>query len=277
MRIMTTFNRKNKLMLAAPAFLILILAVPSAGFCRTPEGQDIGRQAGQHVEKAIKIQQKTHKDRTKWEAEKADLVLRYERLLHQKQILEKENTALAERQTSQETLNRELTRQKRESARVREELAPFIHSIYERLETLLVNDPPFLKDERTARLANLEKIMDDPDITIAEKYRKVMEALFVEAEYGSTIEVYQDKILLESAGQEETLGHIFRLGRVSLFFLSLDQAVCGVFNPGTGEWQALPDSSLPAIRSAVEIGSKRRPVELLPLPLGRLAIQGGDK
>lgn len=274
---MTTFNRKNKLMLAAPAFLILILAVPPAGFCRAPEGQDIGRQAGQHVEKAIKIQQKTHKDRTKWEAEKADLVLRYERLLHQKQILEKENTALAERQTSQETLNRELTRQKRESARVREELAPFIHSIYERLETLLVNDPPFLKDERTARLANLEKIMDDPDITIAEKYRKVMEALFVEAEYGSTIEVYQDKILLESAGQEETLGHIFRLGRVSLFFLSLDQADCGVFNPGTGEWQTLPDSSLPAIRSAVEIGSKRRPVELLPLPIGRIAIQGDDK
>jgi hypothetical protein len=119
--------------------------------------------------------------------------------------------------------------------------------------------------------------MKDPQVTIAEKYRKVMEALFIEAEYGSTIEVYQDKIQLQGTAQEGTLGNIFRLGRVSLFFLSLDQTACGIFNPGENKWQPLSDTHLPAIRSAVEMGSKRKPAELLPLPIGRLAAQGGER
>ena len=125
------------------------------------------------------------------------------------------------------------------------------------------------------RLVRLDKVLKDPGISFSEKYRKVMEALFIEAEYGSTIEVYQDKIVLNEGSGDGVLGNIFRLGRVSLFFLSLDNTVCGVFNPGKSQWEALPEDMLPAIRSAVEIGSKRRPVELLPLPIGRLALEGG--
>ncbi len=227
------------------------------------------------METAIRIQQKSQEERTRWEQEKTRLVNEYEMLLQQKQFLEKENKTLAAQQDNQKVLIQNLRQQKEESIRIQEELSPFLTGIYTQFEALVANDPPFLKEERNMRLVNLSKVMKDPEITIAEKFRKIMEALFIEAEYGSTIEVYQDTIQLESTGQDETLCNIFRLGRVSLFFLSLDQAICGVFNPGENKWQSLPDKHLPAIRSAFEIGSKRKPVELLPLPLGRLVTQGG--
>ena len=74
-----------------------------------------------------------------------------------------------------------------------------------------------------------------------------------------------------------TTGNIFRLGRVSLFFLSLDQQSCARFNVAQTEWQPLADEYLPAVRSAIEIGIKRKPVELLSLPIGHLALQGEDQ
>ena len=268
---MTAFRQKRKKKHFFPAVLTLLLLLPAAGFSGTPLRKDVARDAEQQVDTSIRIRQETQKDLTKWEAEKSALVLEYEALLAQKQALETEHRALAARRSSQEAVTNSLIAQKKESIRVANELAPFLNTVHERLKSLVAADTPFLKKERAGRLAKLDKIMKDPEVTVAEKYRKVMETLFIEAEYGATIEVYQDKILMASIGGEATLGNIFRLGRVSLFFLSLDQTVCGVFDPGSGKWQALPESMLPPIRSAVEIGGKRRPVELLSLPIGRLA------
>jgi len=272
---MHLFNRTTHIL--PLAFWVMLLALPGPGFCQTPSNQNIAGQAAQHVETAIQVQQASHKDRTKWEQEKTDLVFEYEQLVLKQQRLEQENTTLRAQQANQQNLNQSLIRQKTESIRIQKELAPFLNTVQARLETLVKNDPPFLKQERSTRLTLLDTVLKNPEITMAEKYRKIMEALFIEAEYGSTIEVYQDQIRVESLGQEDRLSNIFRLGRVSLFFLSLDQTVCGVFNPGTSKWQVLPDTLLPAIRSAVEIGSKRRPAELLTLPLGRLSQKGGDR
>ena len=97
----------------------------------------------------------------------------------------------------------------------------------------------------------------------------VLPALFIEAEYGDTIEVYQEKIALEKG--QEPLVDIFRLGRrVSVFFLTLDNARCGVYSPSKNQWQTLDPEYLSAIRSAVDVGKKLRPATLLLLPLGRL-------
>jgi hypothetical protein len=73
------------------------------------------------------------------------------------------------------------------------------------------------------------------------------------------------------------LGNIFRLGRVSLFFLSLDQKAAAYFNVSQKLWQPLPEDNLLAIRSAVEIGQKHRSVELLSLPLGKLSVGEENK
>lgn len=269
---MTFFRKKIKGFMVQVSLIFLggSMVFPSAGLCQT----NTAKQVKQTVEKSVQIRQKAQKQRDQWETEKLKLVSLYEQLQAEQEALVLENHDLTAAQKRQKTLNQSLLKQKESSLRIQKELFPFLKGVYTRLSTLVADDSPFLKKERSVRMKSLEKVIQDRDISVAEKYRKVMEALFIEAEYGSTIEVYQDKVQI---GKEAVLGNIFRLGRVSLFFLSLDQASCAVFNVARNHWQVLAGEYLPAIRSAVEIGSKRKPAELLALPLGRLAIKGDEQ
>jgi hypothetical protein len=112
--------------------------------------------------------------------------------------------------------------------------------------------------------------MEDPEVSVSEKFRKAMEALLVEAEYGSTIEVYQQTIAVDDA---PSLVNVFRLGRISLFYQTLDQKRCGFYDVAAAAWRPLPTAFNRCLQTAIEIGAKRRPVELLTLPLGRMVGQ----
>ena len=132
---------------------------------------------------------------------------------------------------------------------------------------VIEQDLPFLPEERGKRLVALAPVLEDPAIRLSEKYRKVMEALLVEAEYGFTCDVSQQTI---SIGGAPVLVEILRFGRLGLFYLSLDKRQCGFYNVATASWQPLAVRYLPEIRKAVAIGLKQQPPELLDLPLGRV-------
>jgi hypothetical protein len=65
---------------------------------------------------------------------------------------------------------------------------------------------------------------------------------------------------------------IFRLGRVCLLYQSLDHKSCGFYNVAASAWQPLSGAYNRPIAAAMEIGAKRRPAELLTLPLGRIQL-----
>ncbi|MBU0973604.1 MAG: DUF3450 domain-containing protein [Proteobacteria bacterium] len=220
------------------------------------------------VKTAIDTHQETQVRTEKWEGKRAELTALYDRLVFENQNLTATQNRLSKESVSHRDLNQSLALQIQENIRIQREMEPFLNAVVTRLETLVETDSPFLQEERKTRLERLEAMMADAEVPLGEKYRKVMEALSVEAEYGNTIEVYQDKIVLKG---NEVLGDIFRLGRVSLFFLSLDRKFAGVFNVAQSQWLALDASHVQAIESGVEIAGKRRPVEILTLPLGRLA------
>ena len=66
---------------------------------------------------------------------------------------------------------------------------------------------------------------------------------------------------------------IFRLGRISLFFQSLDQTQSGYFNQAQSVWKTLPAEYNREIHAAIEIGTKRRSADLLNLPVGRIVLK----
>ncbi len=53
---------------------------------------------------------------------------------------------------------------------------------------------PFLLEERRDRVAMLKEMMGRADVTISEKYRRIIEAYQVEMDYGRTIEAYEAKL-----------------------------------------------------------------------------------
>ena len=266
-------EKNMRLRWKAGALLLAGVLAAGPGAAMAQEGGNLARGVEKKVDQAMTTLQKTQKAQDKWGEKQSKLLAQYHRLRGENQSLRAHRDQLVDQVTKTKALNQSLETRRLENERIQREMMPFLGELVARLDAFVKTDAPFLPRERKARMARLVEIMKDGQIGVAEKYRKAMEALAVEAEYGQTVEVYQDKILL---GEEEVLGNIFRLGRVSLFFLSLDQARAAGFNVGAGQWEVLDESRIPAVAACLDIAGKRRPAELVELPLGRLAVAGGE-
>ena len=142
-----------------------------------------------------------------------------------------------------------------------------LNAVLIRLEDWVDRDLPFLKEEREGRIDYLKKELVKPDVSDADKLRSLLEALQIEMNYGSTVEVTQQKIELEG---EELFVDLLRVGRVSVFWRTPDGKRCGEFDVGTRKWVELPGKHNRSIGIAMDMATRMRPVELLSLPLGRI-------
>lgn len=251
--------------LAISAVFAFIIVIPALG-----AETDVDKQIKAPVTESIRVRQTTQKNEEQWRDDKQKLVARYEQLEREQQQLSARKSALEEKTTAAAARIAAKEKQLTDIEAIQTRIVPMIDNLVEELRRYLDHDLPFLPDERRERLARLEELRLDPDVAVSEKFRKVMEALLIEAEYGNTIEVYQQTITVDG---HDMLVNIFRLGRVSLFFQTLDSKTCGIFNVAASSWQILPVSFNKTIQTAMDIGAKRQPVEILTLPLGRMNIQ----
>ncbi len=244
----------------------LMLFIFSAGFafCETTS-----KKVLQSVDKTIKIRQKTQKDEDRWVSEKEVLLNRYKQQMEKQEELKKSNVNLSKQIKDNVASVDLMLVQINEHERVLKEIAPYLADVYAKLKYVYESHLPFLLKERSKRMANLKKILENRDNSVSEKYRKVMETLIIEAEYGSSIDVYSDRIKIE--GKDIQVKKL-RLGRLSLFFQSLDCKRVGYFNNAELKWVILPHKYNASVNAAFEIGLKFRPVQLLCLPLGKVGI-----
>ena len=222
------------------------------------------------VEQAISIRRNVQQGEEQWREEKAKKIALYNRLQQEQQELEERHTLLQEEHQDLQAKVTAKTQELERIDQIKAQIRPFLQEVLARLQGFYQDDLPFLHAEREQRLKRLQEIIDDPDIALNEKLRKELEALMVEADYGRTIEVTQETIDLEG---QPTLVNVFRFGRVALYFRTLDERTCGFFNIAENSWQPLSASYDHAIQTVLEIGAKRRPVEIVSLPLGRLELQ----
>ncbi len=231
---------------------------------------NVEKQIETPVHRAVQIDQKTQAEQFRWRDEKEKKTKIFDDLETEIKALE----AQKERQTDQkQALTARVNRKKQELsdiAQISAQISPFLDQLLERVQDLFHRDLPFLQEERTKRIDALAALSHDPEVPVSERFRKIMETLMVEAEYGQTVEVYQQTINLSG---QDTLVNIFRLGRMNLFYQTLDKQHCGGYNTAQKYWEPLDNGYLKDIQAAVDMGSKRKPVEILDLPLGRIAVQ----
>jgi hypothetical protein len=247
--------------LTLAALLLFPAAVPA-------EEADVRRQVEEPVQKAILIRQDTQKAEADWRAHRERLTADYERLQQEQTRLEARRQALADSVAAARQRVADKQAQLDAIAQITDRVAPFLDTLRARLARRIDRDPPFLPAERQQRLARLEALLDDPAVSASEKLRKVFEALLVEAEYGNTIEVYPETVTVDG---QPLLANVFRLGRIGLYYQSLDQQSGGFYNIARNAWAPLDKDANRALTTAIAIGTKRQPVEILDMPLGRLA------
>ena len=143
-------------------------------------------------------------------------------------------------------------------------IVPLMIKMIDTLEKFVELDLPFLTQERQQRVADLKSIMDRPDVSLPDKYRRIMEAYQIEMEYGRTIEAYSDSVNIDN---KEYTVDVLRVGRLLISFQTLDGKMSGVWNKESNSWEKVSSEYDRSIKQGIQIAKKQAPPELVKLPL----------
>lgn len=219
--------------------------------------------------KEIGVYQEMQQAEDQWAIHKDELVAQYKKLESQLEQLEKQNTDLAMKLTACGERTTEARRTIVETGRVKTHMQGTLESIVSRLETFISTDLPFLSTERLLRVEEMKSMLSRPDVVLAEKCRRALEALQVETEYGRSFHVSEESITM---ADRILAVDVLRAGRLSLFCRTPDGAKIGWFNRATGKWQPLPAGYKRNIAQAFDMALHRCPLEIIRLPLGRIEV-----
>jgi hypothetical protein len=173
----------------------------------------------------------------------------YRRMLAEAQSLKGYNDQLAGQVASQATQMSDMTRQLDEIQTTSREVLPMMTKMLDALVQFMKLDLPFLAEERANRIAQLQDMMSRADVSVSEKYRRLVEAYQIEIEYGRTMEAYQGKV-------EGKTVEFLRVGRVSLMYQTLDGKEAGYWNADTHKWVREDDYKDEMI-SALKVAKKQ--------------------
>lgn len=193
-----------------------------------------------------------------------DLAAEYRRALADTRSLRVYNGQVTELIAAQEKEMASLRTQIENVTVVGRQVLPLMQRMIDTLASFVELDVPFLLEERRDRIAELRAMMDRADVTISEKYRRILEAYQVENEYGRTIEAYRAE--LAEDGDPLTVDFL-RLGRVALLYQTLDAQQSGMWDAQAGEWIALPDDYRSSVRQGLRMARKQVAPDLIRVPV----------
>lgn len=195
--------------------------------------------------------------------ETSRMLTEYRQLGTEAERLETYNRQLAAQIESQREEIDALLRQLGEIDTTAQEVLPMMERMLATLGDFVELDLPFLQEERRARLRELEAMMRRADVTVSEKYRRIVEAYGVEMEYGRTIETYRGE-LTDGSGTRTV--DFLRIGRIALLYQTLDGRDTGYWDAGAGRWVA--DRELrAAVRDGLRVAARQAAPSLLILPV----------
>ena len=146
------------------------------------------------------------------------------------------------------------------------EIVPLMLRMIEDLGLFIGDDTPFLRTDRLQRVQLLHDLMDRSDVAVAEKYRRVLEAYQIELDYSHTLEAYRDELDLD--GEKVTVD-ILRLGRIGLYYQTLDSRDAAYWNQRDKSWIPVTTTGRLALRRALRVAKQQAAPELLELPVPR--------
>ncbi|WP_353347765.1 DUF3450 domain-containing protein [Oceaniserpentilla sp. 4NH20-0058] len=175
--------------------------------------------------------------------------------------LEVYNRQLSEIIGNQNVQIQSLNKQLNDIETTQQGIMPLMERMINGLDKFISLDVPFLMDEREMRVANLRVLLLSSEITVSEKFRRVLEAYQIELEYGRTIESYKAK-----NDQGITLNYL-RVGRSALLALTLDEKAAFAWDRKIKDWTSIDSSNIRSIKQGINIAKKQLAPSLINLPI----------
>lgn len=146
---------------------------------------------------------------------------------------------------------------------INRQIFPLMERMIEGVDKFVKLDVPFLQEERGDRVQNLKDIMDEPNISVAEKFRKVMEAYQIENDYGRDVESYKGT---HPADGDDREVDFLRIGRVVLMYQTPDGNATGRWDVNAKSWVDASEHRN-EVKKALDVATQKIAPELLLLPV----------
>jgi len=225
------------------------------------EVSDVLKKDQQKLDAAKTSQQAIDKTFKKTE----DLFTQFQQVNREVEGLKIYNAQLSQQIDSQQTRLQELDASIDQVTVIERQITPLTLRMIDTLEQFIHLDLPFHMQEREERIQLLRDNFPRPDITIAEKFRQVLEAYKIEREYGRKIDRYTQIITIN--GEDKDV-NILRIGRLALLFETSDKKVFGFWDQNSQSWQELDDATYRrSIDHGLRMASKQAAVDLLTVPV----------
>lgn len=199
--------------------------------------------------------------------QRTDIELEYRALLDQ---IESQRLFVEQQQVfirSQENEMGSLQAQIDRVENIQRDLSPMMREMVQNLEQFVNLDLPFRLEGENGRLRRIERLyelIDDPEISPAERYRVILNAYDIEASYGRSLNSYDEEILENDI---LVLVTVLQIGRVAMIRMYPDGRMTMRHNHSS-DWIALPGSYEANVTRAIRIAQEvtTPSVFLAPLP-----------
>ncbi len=148
--------------------------------------------------------------------------------------LKKYNDNLQTLITNQQSRVSSLNRQLGQIGDVEHGIVPLMQQMIAGLKNFIQLDVPYQLHQREQAVQKLNDLMGNSDVSIAEKYRQIMNAYSNELQNGRTIDAYRGQLTVN--GKPQTVDFL-RIGRIVLCYQTLDESQTGCWNQRKREWQ----------------------------------------
>ncbi|MEZ5570506.1 MAG: DUF3450 domain-containing protein [Halioglobus sp.] len=145
------------------------------------------------------------------------------------------------------------------------QITPLIIRMIDGLQKFVELDVPFHMEERQQRISFLRSNLDRSDVSVAEKFRQVLEAYKIENEYGRKIDAYKGNVEIDGVDRDVSF---LRVGRIALLYQTTDTELSGAWDQASRSWVALDRGEYRnAIMKGLRIARKEASIDLMNMPV----------
>ncbi len=197
--------------------------------------------------------------------ETRDLLTDYKQVMKQVDGLVVYNTRLERQIDNQMKRIAEIDESIAQVTVIQRQMTPLVIRMIDGLEKFVELDVPFHRDERQQRIAFLRSNLDRSDVSVAEKFRQVLEAYKIENEYGRKIDAYKGSVEIDGVERDV---NFFRVGRIALLYQTTDTEISGAWDQANRSWVPLERGEYRnAIMKGLRIARKEASIDLMNIPV----------
>lgn len=148
---------------------------------------------------------------------------------------------------------------------IERQIQPLILRMLDGLEQFIELDMPFKLEERLANLEEAKNNMDRSDITVAEKFRQVLELYNFEMEYARKIDSYSDTL---NVGGQERQVNVLQVGRIALLAQTKDSDISLAYDKEQKAWVEIDAGDYRrAIMNGLKIAKQQATTDIMTMPI----------